>query len=119
MRLNVRPGKTNAEMGLDVPTACNYIITMRFDWDEAKNRANIRRHKIDFADVPPVFDGPMFVSLDTRRDYGEDRMIGIGFLHGAVVVGVFVERENGTIRIISARKAERHERERFKKEIGN
>ena len=92
---------------------------MRFEWDEAKNRANIRRHKIDLADVPPVFDGPMFVRLDTRRDYGEDRMIGIGFLHAAVVLVVFVERENDTIRIVSARKAERHERERFKKEIGD
>ena len=92
---------------------------MRFEWDEAKNRANIRRHKIDLADVPPVFDGPMFVSLDTRRDYGEDRLIGIGFLHAAVVLVVFVELENDTIRIVSARKAERHERERFRKEIGD
>ena len=92
---------------------------MRFEWDEAKNRANIRRHKIDLADVPPVFDGPMFVSLDTRRDYGEDRLIGIGFLHAAVVLVVFAERENDTIRIVSARKAERHERERFRKEIGD
>ena len=92
---------------------------MRFEWDEAKNRANIRRHKIDLADVPPVFDGPMFVSLDTRRDYGEDRLIGIGFLHAAVVLVVFVELENDTIRIVSAPKAERHERERFRKEIGD
>ena len=90
---------------------------MRFEWDEAKNRANVRRHKIGLADVPSVFDGPMFVRLDTRRDYREDRMIGIGFLHAAVVLVVFVERENNTIRIVSARKAERHERERFKKEI--
>ena len=92
---------------------------MRFEWDESKNRTNIRRHKIDFADVPPVFDGPMCVSLDTRRDYGEDRMIGIGFLHDAVVLVVFAESENDTIRIISARKALRHETERFRKEIGN
>lgn len=92
---------------------------MRFEWDQAKNRTNIRRHRIDFADVPPVFDGPMFVSFDTRQDYGEDRMIGIGYLHAAVVLVVFVERENDTIRLISARKAERHERERFKKEIWN
>ena len=53
---------------------------MKIEWDEEKSRANIRRHRIDFADVHPVFDGPMFVTLDTRRDYGEDRLIGIGFL---------------------------------------
>ena len=87
---------------------------MRFEWDEDKNRANIRRHRIDLADVHPLFDGPMFVTLDTRREYGEDRMVGIGLLHDAVVVVVFVERARDTIRLISARKAKRHERERFK-----
>ena len=92
---------------------------MRVEWDEDKNRANIRRHRIDFADVHPLFDGPMFVTLDTRRDYGEDRIVGIGLLDAAVVVVVFVEKSENTIRIISARKAERHERERFKETIGH
>ena len=92
---------------------------MKIEWDEEKNRANIRRHRIDFADVHPVFDGPMFVTLDTRRDYGEDRQIGIGFLRDAVVVVVFVEKAEGIIRLISARKAERHEREDFKEQIGH
>jgi uncharacterized DUF497 family protein len=92
---------------------------MKFEWDEDKNQANIRRHRIDFADVPPVFDGPMVVALDTRKNYGEDRLIGIGLLINSVVVIVFVERTADTIRIISARKADRHEREKFKKEIRN
>ena len=61
----------------------------------------------------------MFVTLDTRRDYGEDRLIGIGLLHDAVLVVVFVEKTDDTIRIISVRKAERHECERFKEEIGH
>ena len=92
---------------------------MRFEWDPAKNKANIRKHRIDFADVPAVFDGPMCVALDAREDYGEDRWIGIGFLgKGVVVVVVYVERE-AVIRIISARKALKHERETFKKEIGD
>jgi len=90
---------------------------MKLEWDENKNRANIRRHRIDFADVRPLFDGPMFVTLDTRRNYGEDRLVGIGLLHDAVLVVVFAEKTEDTIRIISARKAERHERERFKEEI--
>ena len=94
-------------------------MVMKLEWDEDKNRANIRRHRIDFADVHPLFDGPMFVTLDTRKDYGEDRMIGIGLLRNAVVVVVFVEKAEDTIRLISARKAERHERERFKEEIGH
>ena len=92
---------------------------MKLEWDEDKNRANIRRHRIDFADVRPLFDGPMFVTLDTRKDYAEDRMIGIGLLRNGVVVVVFVEKTEDTIRIISARKAEKHERERFKEAIGH
>ena len=95
------------------------MLLMKFEWDEDKNRANIRRHRIDFADVQPLFDGPMFVTLDTRKDYGEDRMVGIGFLGDAMLVVVFVEKAEDTIRLISARKAERHERDRFKEEIGH
>ena len=91
---------------------------MRFEWDEVKNRANVRKHKIDFADVPAMFDGPMCVAPDIRHDYGEDRMVGIGILHGAAVVAVFIEHEENTTRIISARKATRHEREEFTKAIG-
>ena len=92
---------------------------MTFDWDKAKNQANIRNHRIDFADVPPLFDGPMVVKLDTRRDYGEERFISVGLLHNAVILVVFVERKQDTIRLISARKATQHERERFQEEIGH
>ncbi len=92
---------------------------MRFEWDEAKNEANIRNHKIDFADVSPVFDGPMLLELDERESYGEDRWIGIGLLSDIPVVVVFTERQGDTIRIISARKADRHERRKFKEAIAN
>lgn len=90
---------------------------MRFEWDSAKNKANIRKHRIDFADVPAIFKGPMYLALDTRKEYGEERWIGIGFLGPGTVVVVYVERAQDAIRIISARKAEKHERETFKKEL--
>ena len=107
------------ETALDVTTACRYISTVNMEWDEDKNRANIRRHRINFADVHPVFDGPMYVTLDTRRHYGEERQVGIGFLHAAVIVVVFVAKADGTIRLTSARKADKHEREKFKEELGH
>lgn len=42
---------------------------MQFEWDEAKNLENIRKHKIDFVDVPEIFEGPMLIELDDRIDY--------------------------------------------------
>jgi hypothetical protein len=86
---------------------------MQFEWDEAKNLENIRKHRIDFADVPDMFDGSMLVELDERTDYGEDRWIGIGFLRNGVAVVVWTERQGDVIRIISARRANRYERQRF------
>lgn len=46
---------------------------MQFEWDEAKNLENIRKHRIDFVDVPEMFDNPMLIELDERFDYGEER----------------------------------------------
>jgi len=91
---------------------------MRFEWDEDKNRANIQKHKIDFADVPAVFNAPMLVELDEREDYGEERWIGMGFLRDIVVVA-FTESRQDTIRIISARKVSNHERKRYEQALTN
>ena len=102
---------------IDVHTPRTYILSMKFEWDDEKNKVNIRKHRIDFADVPPVFDGPMFTVHDTRREYGEDRIVGIGLLHSGVIVVVYVEKHEDIIRIISARKAKKHERETFENEI--
>jgi uncharacterized protein len=86
---------------------------MQFEWDEAKNLENIRKHEIDFADVPKMFEGSMLIELDDRFDYGEDRWFGIGFLGSGVAVVVWTERQNDIIRIISARRANRYERQRL------
>ena len=86
---------------------------MQFEWDEAKNLENIRKHQIDFADVPAMFDGEMLLELGDRFDYGEHRWFGIGFLGSGIAVVVWTERQNNVIRIISARRANRHEQKRF------
>jgi uncharacterized DUF497 family protein len=90
---------------------------MYFEWNEKKNEENIRKHGLDFADAWEVFAGPSLTKLDTREAYGEDRWIGIGYLRGVVVVFVFTERGEDTIRIISLRKALKHERIRFEESI--
>jgi uncharacterized protein len=86
---------------------------MQFEWDEVKNLENIRKHQIDFADISAMFDEDMLIELDDRLDYGEARWAGIGFLGLGVAVVVWTERQGDTIRIISARRANRHEQKRL------
>ena len=56
---------------------------------------------------------PMVVEIDERENYGEDRYIGIGLLQGRVVVVVYTEPDEETIRIISLRKALSYERKYY------
>ena len=82
---------------------------MKFDWDEAKRLANIRKHDIDFADVAAVFDSDHVLIDDDRFDYSEGRFLIIGLLFGVVVAVAFTERQGDTVRLISARKATKRE----------
>jgi uncharacterized DUF497 family protein len=101
---------------------------VKFEWDEAKRLSNIQKHGIDFADLPPLFEGMVYTVEDTRVDYGEDRYITFGFLDVRVVAVAHTDRfdqslvntedDGWIIRIISARKATKNEKEQFLKEIG-
>jgi len=87
---------------------------MRFEWDEQKSQANIRNRNLDFADARKVFQRPVLRTVDTRKEYGEERWVGIGMLDNLrVVVVVFTELDENTIRIISMRKALAHERKQY------
>jgi len=88
---------------------------MKIIWDTEKNQKNIRKHKIDFRDAHLVFQCPILVNVDDREDYGEERLIGIGILDMRVVVIVFTEINDETIRVISLRKALRNERKKYEK----
>ncbi len=92
---------------------------MKFEWDERKNQNNLVKHGFDFADAFRIFDSPMLVEFDDRQDYGEDRCIGIGLLSGRVVVVVYTEPDEGTVRIISLRKALTYERRRYEQYLQN
>ncbi|KKL26797.1 hypothetical protein LCGC14_2391680, partial [marine sediment metagenome] len=58
----------------------------QFEWDEDKNCENIRKHGIDFADVPEVFDFYRATRRDDRRDYGETRWLTVGMLRDVPVL---------------------------------
>ncbi len=92
---------------------------MRFEWDEKKSEANLQAHEIDFNHVPEIFNSPMMINLDDRFPYDEERYIGVGFLRNIIAVVAFVEKERDVIRIISARKANKHESKSFEREINN
>jgi uncharacterized DUF497 family protein len=90
---------------------------VHFEWDEDKNQENIRKHGFDFADAWEIFESPMRTALDRRKDYSEDRWNGIGLLGNRIVVVVFTERGEDAIRIISLRKALKHERKKFEEAL--
>lgn len=92
---------------------------MKFEWDERKNKSNITKHGFDFADAYRIFNLPIFVYVDEREDYSEDRYIGIGLLDKRVVVVVYTEPEEQTVRIISLRKALSQERKRYEQYLKN
>jgi uncharacterized protein len=80
---------------------------------------NIRKHGIDFSDVDDIFNHPMLTQLDERDDYGEARWIVLGRIYALIGVVVYTERRGDVIRIISARKATKHEVRRYEQSLSN
>lgn len=85
---------------------------MLFEWDEEKNRKNIQKHGIDFADAIAIFDDDDRIeAIDGRNDYGEERIQVIGEAKPGILMAVYTWRQDGTSRrMISARTASRKER---------
>lgn len=92
---------------------------MVLEWDAAKNLANIRKHGIDFNDLPDFFQHPMLTLRDDRVGYAEERWISIGWIKALVGVVIYTERSGDVIRIISARKATRTESRYYVENIKN
>ena len=91
---------------------------MRFEWDENKRLINIRKHGIDFADVPAIFELDTVTVLDDRFEYDEARYQTLGLLKTRIIMVVHTESET-VIRIISARKANKYEKETYFNEISD
>lgn len=90
---------------------------MEFDWDEAKNAANIAKHGVGFATASRIFEGPVLSWTDEREDYGELREHSIGAVDGVLFLAVIHTERDGKCRIISARRANKRERERYEEAI--
>jgi uncharacterized DUF497 family protein len=95
------------------------MIDATFEWDDAKATANLAKHGVSFERARLVFrDVAMIEVYDDRRDYAEDRFIATGDAGGVVLVVAFTEREE-RVRIISARRASRHEQQTYAQNRGD
>lgn len=86
---------------------------MKFEWDENKNKRNRQKHGVSFEEAKEVFKDEKRVEYqDLRFDYGEDRWKTIGQVVGIILSVMYTMRQT-TIRLISARRASRNEREEY------
>jgi uncharacterized DUF497 family protein len=86
-----------------------------FEWDEDKNRANIKKHRISFEEASTIFqDDKCVFERDVEHSEAEDRYIAIGCIQGKILVVYVVFTERGeALRLISARRATRQEKEAY------
>ncbi len=90
---------------------------MRISFDLAKRAQTLADRGLDFADAVEVFAGTTAEAEDTRREYGEVRIVCFGFLRGRLVQVVYTPR--GAVRhIISMRKANAREKARLASRLG-
>lgn len=85
---------------------------MHFEWDERKAKANKAEHGVGFADAARFEFDTANIFEDDSEDYGEDRLIGIGFLGNKIHYIVYTMRE-GKVRVISLRPATKTEAEDY------
>ena len=90
---------------------------IRFEWHQAKNRSNQAKHGIDFETAQLVFDDPHCITFVERVSAGEERWHAIGSIERIIIIVVVhtyrVEASDEVIRILSARRATRHERDLY------
>jgi uncharacterized DUF497 family protein len=84
----------------------------KFEWDEDKNARNLAKHGISFEEARAIFEGPVF-TLDDEESHEELRERSYGLINAMTVICAIHTNRGGARRIISARKATKHERELF------
>jgi uncharacterized DUF497 family protein len=84
-----------------------------FEWDDLKAQANLEKHGISFREARRVFDDIFaLVEEDLSADFGEERFLATGMVEDTLLVVVYTERSS-RVRLISARRATRHEQRRY------
>ena len=88
-----------------------HALTVDFEWDDAKDLGNQRKHGLSFAEARQLFEsGVGFLEIfDVEHSEFEDRFIAIGPIDRGLVVVVYTEQEEDRVRIIGARFANKRE----------
>jgi uncharacterized DUF497 family protein len=90
------------------------MVRVQYEWDSGKAALNLRKHGVDLADAIAALEDPNRVEeIDTRFVYDEERIQVIGMAHGKVLFVIVTLPGEDACRIISARKATRHEQDRY------
>lgn len=90
------------------------IRYVQYEWDNGKAATNLRKHGVDFPDAIAALEDPNRIEeVDTRFVYDEERVQVIGVARGKVLFVIVTLPGEDTCRIISARKATRHEQDRY------
>lgn len=86
---------------------------MRLEYDPTKAVANLRKHKVSFADADGVLQDPLAITIEDLGSQGERRFVAVGLgSAGELLVVVYTETGNG-YRLISARRPTRKERKQY------
>ena len=91
-----------------------HTFHMKFDWDKNKRRSNLLKHRVDFTDAVGVFYDGAAITVEDPDHHDEQRFITIGrdFKLQTLVV-INAQHQCSSIRLISARRASRLEREQY------
>ncbi|WP_420407783.1 BrnT family toxin [Hoeflea sp.] len=87
---------------------------MQFEWDETKRAEIYQKHGVDLLEAALIFENDVLEKEDTRRDYGERRMIALGMVDGEAYTVVYTKR-GAVYRLITAWKGGRNDRERYQR----
>jgi uncharacterized protein len=86
-------------------------LTFRFEWDPRKAAANAAKHGVSFEEAASVFQDPLaYTFADPDHSFGEERQLTFGVSNAGRLLAVISTERGNAVRLVSARKATRHER---------
>lgn len=89
-------------------------LLVEFEWDEIKRTEVYKKHGVDLLEAALIFENDVLEKEDTRRDYGEQRMIALGMSEGEIYIVIYTRRDN-VYRLITAWKGGQRDREEYEK----